>query len=114
MHVTADCTAQLPDGVPTKKDGVQVCHTVGLRLCDGPACVLRRFSANISALQSKVKALPDAAWSREYQAQHNAVLTGRTQNMDRSAIPCLVSRYPASAAASAVVVLSASVSTRTF
>jgi hypothetical protein len=51
-----------------------------------------RFLANISALQSKILALPDAAWSREYQAQHNAVLTGRTQNMDRSvctALHCL-------------------------
>lgn len=56
-----------------------------------PGCVCtNRFSANISALQSKVTALPNAAWSRAYQAQHNAVLTGRTQNMDRSAVPFLV------------------------
>jgi hypothetical protein len=52
-------------------------------ICDIPSHVLLwclcRFHANISALQAKVLDLPDAAWTREYQAVHNAIMTGRTQ-----------------------------------
>jgi hypothetical protein len=42
-----------------------------------------RFHANITALKAKVVSLPVAAWTREHQALHNAVMTGRNQNMDK-------------------------------
>jgi hypothetical protein len=43
----------------------------------------RRFHANITAFKSKLLSLPDAVWTKEHQAGHNAVMTGRNQNMDR-------------------------------
>lgn len=41
------------------------------------------FHAEIAALKEKILALPDVMWTKEYQAVNNAVMSGRTSNMEK-------------------------------
>jgi hypothetical protein len=41
------------------------------------------FWANVTTLYHKLLQIPDAMWTRDFQATQNVVLTGRTSNMER-------------------------------